>query len=109
MGILRKYNEFLESPEMQAMGSEEETVQPETSSDDLKKALDELEKEGGTVDYKNYKITLPSELNYEGKPKTYLIDKGGKHVQAQSQAEVEQVVTEQVLFESFRSKQRRRK
>jgi hypothetical protein len=109
MGILRKYNEFLESPEMQAMGSEEETVQPETSSDDLKKALDELEKGGGTVDYKNYKITLPSELNYEGKPKTYLIDKGGKHVQAQSQAEVEQVVTEQVLFESFRSKQRRRK
>ena len=73
------------------------------------KALDELEKGGGTVDYKNYKITLPSELNYEGKPKTYLIDKGGEHVQAQSQAEVEQVVTEQVLFESFRSKQRRRK
>jgi hypothetical protein len=109
MGILRKYNEFLESPEMQAMGSEEETVQPETSSDDLKKALDELEREGGTVDYKNYKITLPSEINYEGKPKTYLIDKGGKHVQAQSQAEVEEIVTEQVLFESFRSKQRRRK
>jgi hypothetical protein len=109
MGILRKYNEFLESPEMQAMGSEEETVQPETSSDDLKKALDELDNNGGKVEYNNMIITLPSEINYEGKPKTYLIDKGGKHVQAQSQAEVEEIVTEQVLFESFRSKQRRRK
>lgn len=109
MGILRKYNEFLESPEMQNMDSEMEEPKTEISSDELRKALDELEKEGGTVDYKNYKITLPSELNYEGKPKTFLIDKGGEHVQAQSQDEVEKVVTEQVLFESFRAKQRRRK
>jgi hypothetical protein len=76
---------------------------------DLKKALDELDNNGGKVEYNNMIITLPSEINYEGKPKTYLIDKGGKHVQAQSQAEVEEIVTEQVLFESFRSKQRRRK
>jgi hypothetical protein len=69
-----------------------------------------LEREGGTVDYKNYKITLPSEINYEGKPKTYLIDKGdNKHVQAQSQAEVEKIVSEPELFESVRAKQRRRK
>lgn len=109
MGILRKYNEFLESPEIQAMGSE----QPKTSSDDLKEDLDKLDNEGGEVKYKNYKITLPSEINYEGKPKTYLIDKGGdgpgQHVQAQSHAEVEEIVTEQVLFESVRAKQRRRK
>lgn len=105
MGILRKYNEFLESPEIQAMGSE----QPKTSSDDLKKALDKLDSEGGEVEYNNMIITLPSEMNYEGKPKTYLIDKGGKHVKAQSQAEVEEIVTEQVLFESVRAKQRIRK
>jgi hypothetical protein len=115
MGILRKYNEFLESPEMKNMDSEMEEPKTEISSDKLRKDLDELEKEGGTVEYKNYKITLPSELNYEGKPKTYLIDKSvpgtdqSQHVQAQSQDEVEQVVTEQVLFESLRAKQRRRK
>jgi hypothetical protein len=103
MGILKKYNEFL-SPEsfVGDMGSEQHETE-------LHDALKKLSEEGGEAMINGYKISLPSELNYEGKPKTYLIDKGGKHAQAQSEEEVERVVTEQVLFESFRTQSRKRK
>jgi len=106
MSILKKFNEFLGAPKMDdnQMGGEQVH-----SSEELKAALDKLSKEGGEAEVNGYKISLPSELNYEGKPKTYLIDKGGKHAQAQSEEEVEKVVSEQIIFESFRKQSKKRK
>jgi len=104
MGIFKKFNEFLESPKMETEFSGDTTKSP----DELKDALAKLAEEGGEVEWNQYKITLPSELNGEGQSKTYLVDKGGKHAQAQSEEEVEKIVTEQVLFESFRSNRKRK-
>ena len=105
MGIFKKFNEFLEAPKMETeFGGEDQTKSP----DELKAALTKLGEEGGEIEWNQYKITLPSELNGEGQSKTYLVDKGGKHAQAQSEEEVEKIVTEQVLFESFRSNRKRK-
>lgn len=104
MGILKKFNEFLEAPKMETEFSGEYKTK---SPDELKDALAKLAEEGGEVEWNQYRITLPSELNGEGQSKTYLVDKGGKHAQAQSEEEVEKIVTEQVLFESFRSKRKK--
>lgn len=105
MGILKKFNEFLEAPKMETeFDGEVQTNSP----DELKDALAKLAEEGGEVEWNQYKVTLPSELNGEGQSKTYLVDKGGKHAKAQSEEEVEKIVTEQVLFESFRSKRKRK-
>ena len=105
MGIFKKFNEFLEAPKMETEFDGDYTTK---SPDELKDALANLAEEGGEVEWNQYKITLPSELNGEGQSKTYLVDKGGKHAQAQSEEEVEKIVTEQVLFESFRGKHRRK-
>ena len=105
MGIFKKFNEFLEAPKMETeFGGEYQTKSP----DELKNALAKLAEEGGEVEWNQYRITLPSELNGEGQSKTYLVDKGGKHAQAQSEEEVEKIVTEQVLFESFRGNRKRK-
>lgn len=108
MGILKKFNEFLEAPKYQGMDSSQDEKEMEPSTGDLKAALDKLAQDGGELEWNQYKITLPSELNSEGEPKTYLIDKGGKHLKASSEEEVEKVVTEQVVFESYRASKRKR-
>jgi hypothetical protein len=105
MGIFKKFNEFLESPKMETEFSGDYATK---SPDELKDALAKLAEEGGEVEWNQYKITLPSELNGEGQSKTYLVDKGGKHAQAQSEEDVEKIVTEQVLFESFRGNRKRK-
>jgi hypothetical protein len=106
MGILKKFNEFLETPNMENTEGEDKMM---NSPEELKMALDKLSKEGGEVEFNQYKISIPSELNGEGESKTtYLIDKGGKHAQAQSEEEVEKIVTEQVVFESYRHRKHRK-
>jgi hypothetical protein len=105
MGILKKFNEFLEAPKMETeFNGDAQTKSP----DELRAALAKLAEEGGEIEWNQYKISLPSELNGEGQSKRFLVDKGGKHAQAQSEEEVEKIVTEQVVFESFRSKSRRK-
>ena len=110
MGILKKYFEF-----KQETGGEEIISKIESpTSPELKELLDELktkfeDKKNAEVEYNGYKISLPSELNGVGQDLTYLvINTEGKHAQAQSEEDVEKVVTEQVLFESLRSKRKRK-
>lgn len=109
MGILKKYFEFKEET-----GGEEIISNIESpTSPELKQLLDELKSkfdksENAEIEYNGYKISLPSELNGEGQDLTYLVvNTEGKHAQAQSEEDVEKVVNEQVLFESFRSKRRK--
>lgn len=116
MSILKKFFEFLEEPKVQ---NEIEMDQKSNSSQELKDALKKLSEEGGEIEWNQYRISVPSELNspeeLEGnedgaKNITYLIaNKDGKHAQAKSEEEVEQVVSEQILFESFRQRQRRKR
>lgn len=106
MGILKKFNEFLETPGMDSELGDVDTNSPQ----ELDMALDKLAKDGGQVNFNDYEISIPSELNGEGEDNiTYLINKGGKHAQAQSEEEVRKIVTEQVLFESYRGNRNRKR
>lgn len=110
MGILKKFYEFLEAPKYQGMESSEDEMGAQAqSTEDLSAALDKLVEDGGEIVWNNFKISVPSELNSPGEETVFLIDKGGKHAKAKSKEEVEQVVSEKILFESFRSKYKRRK
>jgi len=109
MDILKKFYEF-----KTGTGGEELIQKIESPiSGELRDLLEDLKLkqqrgENSEVKYRNYTISLPSELNGEGQKLTYLIiNDEGQHAQAQSESDVAQVVTEKVLFESFRNRRKR--
>jgi hypothetical protein len=131
MGILKKFYEFLEPGEEKKGGEEIMTEIESPISDELRTKLEELKafSQTGSVEnrntsrsietgeakneisYKGYNISLPSELNGEGQPLTYLIvaDSGkGSHAQAQSDKEIEDMIKSKEVFDSYKYNRKRK-
>jgi hypothetical protein len=107
MSHLKKFFEFM-GEKSEEIASEQEMMG--NVSGDLMDALNKMKETGGEIEWNGYRISAPSEINGPDQPTKYLIvSQEGQHAQAQSEEEVEEVVTEQILFESFKQRTRLRK